>query len=129
MSLEALERSETQYRNLVNNATDIIHETDAEGHFTFVNPIGYAVMGWQEGTLIGVNYLSIVRPDWQKRVAEHFRNEAQERSATSYVEFPVVTRSGGNPNLKPENSESFNAGIIRIMSPKAPKRMTRGRTG
>ncbi len=89
---DALERSELQYRNLVNNATDIIHETDAVGHFTFVNPIGHAVMGWEEGALIGVNYLTIVRPDWQERVVAHFRSEAREGRASSYIEFPVITR-------------------------------------
>jgi PAS domain S-box-containing protein len=92
---DALERSEALYRNLVNNATDIIHETDAAGHFTFVNPIAYRAMGYPEGSLIGVNYLSIIRQDWQARVAAHFSTEAREGSGTSYIEFPVVTRDKG----------------------------------
>ena len=92
---EALERSEALYRNLVNNATDIIHETDAVGHFTFVNPIAHRAMGYPEGSLIGVNYLSIIRADWQERVASHFSVEAREGSGTSYIEFPVVTRDKG----------------------------------
>ncbi len=91
----ALQRSEALYRNLVNNATDIIHETDAEGQFTFVNPIGYKVLSRDEGTLLGVNYLTIVRPDWRKRVGAHFRNEAREGRTTSYIEFPVETRDTG----------------------------------
>ena len=109
---DALERSETRYRHLVNNATDIIHETDAEGHFTFVNPIGHRVMGWDEGTLLGVNYLAIIRPDWRERVGLHFRDQAQSGSPTSYIEFPVITADGREIWIGQQTQPIFQNGAL-----------------
>ena len=109
---DALQLSEARYRALVDNASDIIHETDAEGHFTFVNPIGYRVMGWDEGSLIGVNYLSIIRPDWQERVGLHFSEQARTGKPTTYVEFPVITRDGRQVWIGQETQPIFTSGQL-----------------
>ena len=61
---EALRQSENRYRQIVENATDIIYNTDAIGRFTYVNPVGLKITGYPEEELIGKAYLELVRPDW-----------------------------------------------------------------
>ena len=48
---EALKESEKKYRQVVENATEIIYTVDEKGNFTYANPAGLKVTGYSLGEL------------------------------------------------------------------------------
>ena len=48
-----LQESETRYRNVIDQATDIIYSTDEEGYFTFINPKGIDAFGYSAKEILG----------------------------------------------------------------------------
>jgi PAS domain S-box-containing protein len=91
---ERLRESEGRYRQLVETAHDIIYRTDANGYFTYVNPVASRVLGYAPGELAGKHYLELIRPDHRARVQEQLRRQYWQRTATSYDEFVALARDG-----------------------------------
>ena len=90
----ALRDSEERYRDLVENAEDIIYQTDALGHFTYVNPIAIKRTGFSEDELIGKNYLELIHPDAQEAATKFYGTQFIKKKPSTYLEFPIVTQSG-----------------------------------
>jgi PAS domain S-box-containing protein len=92
---EVLRESEERYRSLVDNASDIVFRTDETGHFTFVNPVGIRIMGYEEEEIIGRHYPTLIRPDMREEVIRFFGIQFVKRLQNTYSEYPVITKEGG----------------------------------
>jgi PAS domain S-box-containing protein len=90
----AVERTERRYRDLVDNASDMIYRTDPYGRFTFVNPVATRILGFDEGELLSMKYFELMRPDWVPRAMNFYEKAAKTREST-YLEFPVRKKDGG----------------------------------
>jgi PAS domain S-box-containing protein len=90
---KAVERTERRYRDLVDNASDMIYRTDPFGRFTFVNPVATRILGYDEGELLSMKYFELMRPDWVPRAMNFYEKSAKSREAT-YLEFPVRKKNG-----------------------------------
>ena len=90
----ALRASEERLRYFVENAQDIIYYCDTAGHFTYVNPTAARVMQFEERDLIGRHFVTLIRGDYQKTAAEFYQRQIIERTPTTYLEFPSITKSG-----------------------------------
>jgi PAS domain S-box-containing protein len=91
---ERLRDSEGRYRQLVENAQDIIYRTDMWGFFTYVNPVATRVTGWPADRIVGRHFLELIREDHRHRVEEHLKAQYRDRVGSSYDEFVAVTRGG-----------------------------------
>jgi len=91
---EALRASEERLRLIVEHAQDLIYYCDAEGRFTYVNPTAARVMQFEERDLIGRHFVTLIRGDYQKTAAEFYQRQIIERTPTTYLEFPSITKSG-----------------------------------
>ena len=89
----AVERTERRYRDLVDNASDMIYRTDPFGRFTFVNPVATRILGFDEGELLSMKYFELMRPDWVPRAMGFYEKSAKTREST-YLEFPVRKKDG-----------------------------------
>lgn len=91
---QELEAREAQFRQIVENATDIVYLTDSDGRFVYANPAGRAAVGYSMEELRGMSWRDLVREDQRAEVkafyAEHLRN------GTLHVnrQLPLVARSG-----------------------------------
>jgi PAS domain S-box-containing protein len=94
VSQNALQESEKRYRQVVENATEIIYTVDVKGNFTYGNPAGLKVTGYSLHDLRELNYMDLVVPDHRERVSQAYINQFRERRPTSYIEFPFFNKSG-----------------------------------
>ena len=91
---EALRESKERYRTLVDNATDIVFRTDNSGHFTFVNPAGIRITGYEEKELIGKHYPTLIRPDMRDEAIKLFGRQFVKGIDNTYTEYPILTKEG-----------------------------------
>jgi len=89
-----LRQSEERYRHIVDQAGDIIYQTNFQGRFTLVNPAAIRMTEYTEGELIGRHYLELIKPDHRETVEKFYREQFTHRSPRSYHELPIVTKSG-----------------------------------
>jgi two-component system cell cycle sensor histidine kinase/response regulator CckA len=94
VSQNALQQSEKRYRQVVENATEIIYTVDVKGNFTYSNPAGLKVTGYSLHELQKLNYVDLVLPDHRARVVRIYVKQFREKLPTTYVEFPFFGKSG-----------------------------------
>ncbi|HKY20786.1 MAG TPA: PAS domain S-box protein [Vicinamibacterales bacterium] len=90
----ALRDGEARYRQLTEQATDIIYNCDLDGRFTFVNPTATRLMQYTEQELLGRPFLSLVRDDYQKRVADFYERQRTGSISSTYFELPTIAKDG-----------------------------------
>jgi len=93
-SEKALQEAEKRYRQVVENATEIIYSTNTKGNFTYGNPASLKVTGFSLEELRQYNYQDLVVPEHRERVMEIYVNQFRERLPTTYVEFPFFSKTG-----------------------------------
>ena len=91
---EALRESQDRYKTLVESAIEIIYQTDHRGHFTFVNPVVTRVLGFSPEECVGRHYLDLVAPEAREETRAFYRAQVAQRTATSYLQLPVITKTG-----------------------------------
>ena len=91
---EALHQGEARYRQLTEQATDIIYNCDLVGRFTFVNPTGTRLTKFTEQELLGRHFLSLIRKDYRERAAEFYTRQRLQSIRSTYFEFPVIAKDG-----------------------------------
>lgn len=85
---------EKRYRQLVENASDMIFQTDAKGTFTLINPGALRSTGYSETEIIGKQYLDLIRPDYREKVARFYGLQFVKKMPVTYSEFPLMTKHG-----------------------------------
>ena len=91
---QALQESEKRYREVVENASDIIYSTDRNGRFEYANAAALRVTGYSHEELIDLSYLDLILPAYHSRVRTKYFRQTLGKQPSSYVEFPFYTRSG-----------------------------------
>ncbi len=87
---EEIRRLKEFHENIVQNLTEGILITDAEGYFTFVNPVIAHVLGWTVQELIGQHWTAIVPVDQQPIVRA--ANERRKRGVADRYELELVRK-------------------------------------
>jgi len=71
---DALADSETRYRLMADNASDMISRLDAKGVITFMSPASKALLGFKPEELVGKRVIDLTHPDDVPGVQAYFRN-------------------------------------------------------
>ena len=89
---EATQRAtQDRYRLLFEDATDVIFETDQEGHFTLINPAALRTFGYCAADVLGRRFTEFIRKDYSPIVFDHYRRQVEAGERASYIEFPAIT--------------------------------------
>ncbi len=91
---EKLRQSEENYRHMVEEASDVVYTTSADGNFTYVNPVASRLTGYSEEELLGMHFSSLVVPEWRQRVRRFYLRQAARKAQETHLEFPILTRTG-----------------------------------
>jgi two-component system cell cycle sensor histidine kinase/response regulator CckA len=86
---EALRQSEERYRELFENANDMVFTLDLDGNFTAINRSGERITGYERDELLGRNFAQLVAPE----DAESTYGLAGDGDARTF-ECSIIARDG-----------------------------------
>ena len=98
--ISELQESETKYRNVIEQATDIIYSTNADGYITFVNARGVEAFGYTEKELLGRYFIDFVLDKYKEDVKAF---AGQLISNVVFIEYSECIRPS-YPNLHKRDS-------------------------
>jgi PAS domain S-box-containing protein len=90
-----LQESEARFRQIVENASDIIYRADMDGNFTYANPSALKMMGYaSEQEVLGRKYLDLTTPEFRHKLKRIYDHQYISKTKNTYYEFPAVTEDG-----------------------------------
>lgn len=91
---DALRKAGARYRDLFENANDIIYTYDLQGNFTSVNKLAERLIGYRAEDLIGMNIANIAAPEYF--ALERQRLESGENSSSDLAprEIEIICKDG-----------------------------------
>jgi PAS domain S-box-containing protein len=91
---EELEQSETRFRSLIQNSSDIIQILDRENRLVYSSPAIYKILGYPEDSQNNRNILDLVHPDDRDRVAADLKEVYSRTNPGTPTEYRMLTASG-----------------------------------
>jgi two-component system sensor histidine kinase UhpB len=88
-----LQDSDERYRELFENASDMIFFTDPAGRITSINPAGERLTGYQSAELPAISLIEIVAPQ-HARLADEMLQCGTTGSESGNYELEIVTKDG-----------------------------------
>ncbi|MFV8347536.1 PAS domain S-box protein [Flavobacterium sp. ZB4P13] len=85
---------QNQYKNLIQNATDIIFEVDDDGNFTFVNDFTIKALGYEEKEILTRNYSEFIRTDYIYEMMSFYQNLEENEHDFPIIEIPLLKNGG-----------------------------------
>ncbi|PYS80920.1 MAG: hypothetical protein DMF70_10040 [Acidobacteria bacterium] len=90
----AVRESEERYRDLFENANDIIYTIDLAGNFTSLNQTGERLTGYTQAEALCMNLTRVVAPDHLSVVRENLARKIESKNNSSVYETEIITKSG-----------------------------------
>ncbi len=90
---EALRTSEERYRELFENANDVIFLHDLNGRVVAINRAAEYLTGYSRLEVIGQNFGDLIAPEARHQMQDSIRNHLGG-SATQHYELPILSKFG-----------------------------------
>ncbi|APB34528.1 sensory box histidine kinase/response regulator [Gloeomargarita lithophora Alchichica-D10] len=103
----ALSASEARYRDLFENAHDLIQSVDIHGHFIYVNRAWKRALGYQDEQIKNLTLWEVIHPDSVEHCRQGFQRLA-EIGTLPFVELKVRNRDGDILLLEGSTSCSYD---------------------
>ncbi|WP_161971773.1 PAS domain S-box protein [Algoriphagus kandeliae] len=101
-----------RYRIMVEEALDIIYETDIQGNFKFVNGVASEILGYSRSELLNMHYLQLIPDENKQAVQQFYRNQVDSKESNTYLEFPIITKEGKKEWVGQRTRMFFNNGEL-----------------
>jgi PAS domain S-box-containing protein len=85
---------QNQYKNLIENANDIIYETNLKGNYTFINKHSEVISGYSLEELYKKHFSEIIRDDYREKVLSFYASINKDANKFPTLIFPVVSKKG-----------------------------------
>ncbi|HMT06763.1 MAG TPA: PAS domain S-box protein [Pyrinomonadaceae bacterium] len=89
----ALRSSEAQFRDLFENANDLIYTHDLDGNITSLNRAGEIITGYTREEALRVNISQVVAPEFLDKARQMTSEKLRGKTPTSY-EVDILTKDG-----------------------------------
>jgi diguanylate cyclase (GGDEF)-like protein/PAS domain S-box-containing protein len=89
----ALRESEQRYRELVENANDIVYTHDLDGRFLTLNRAGERISGYRQDEILGMTVADVVAPGDVERARRMIARKLEGDERTTY-ELDILTKDG-----------------------------------
>lgn len=97
---EASARSETRYREILENVEDGYYETNLKGEFNFVNEQWAAIHGCSVAEMLGTSYKDYMLPDMVDGIAAQFNQVYKSGEPRKSLVSRIVTKDGRHRHLE-----------------------------
>ncbi len=125
---KALKGSEKKYRDLIDNANDVIIVIEPTGYFSFVNLMFCEMTGYSMKEAKKLHFTKLIHPDDSAIVNENFERVLAGGTIPKNYEFRVLTKSGevlyAELNATPINKEEEIVGIEAIVRDTTERKRT-----
>ncbi|HXG68708.1 MAG TPA: response regulator [Blastocatellia bacterium] len=91
---EALRKSEERYRDLFENANDILYTHDLQGNFTSINKMAELLTGHSRAELVGTNIAEILAPGYAELARENMKKKLEGTLESSTYDLEIVCKDG-----------------------------------
>jgi PAS domain S-box-containing protein len=90
-----LQESESRFRQIVENASDLIYRVDRNGRITYANLSVVRALGYaSEKEISGKHYLDLVPPELRHKVKRIYEHQWLSKTPNTYYEVPVMAAAG-----------------------------------
>jgi PAS domain S-box-containing protein len=95
----SIRESEERYRELFENANDIIYTHDLQGNFTSLNRSGERITGYSREEVATMNVADVIAPEYLNLAREMIARKANEKVSTVY-EIDIMSKPGRRVRLE-----------------------------
>ena len=96
---DALKISEARFRELFENANDLIYTHDLQGNFTSLNRAGEIITGYSREEALEKNISEIIAPEHLDRARQMIRRKIKGEAPTTY-ELEIIAKEGHRVTLE-----------------------------
>ena len=89
-----IKSKERVYRNIVQNASDLIYTCDVQGNILYANNTMITQSGYSKEKLIGSNVRNYIPDKYKDKIHNFYRFQFEQKIESTYIEIPVLTANG-----------------------------------
>ena len=87
-------KSENMYREIIEEAGDVLYTSDAQGKFTYINQRVTELTEYSSKELIGKHFSVLIAPEWQEAIRSSYRRQFRNKEHETVMEFLIHTKTG-----------------------------------
>ncbi|HLL72564.1 MAG TPA: PAS domain S-box protein [Pyrinomonadaceae bacterium] len=106
-----LRESEERYRELFENANDVIYTTDLKGRYLSVNRVVEKVSGYTCAEVRGMNFTQLVAPEYLELSRQMMARKLAGDEATTFYETEIIAKSGERVLLEVSSQLIYDEGV------------------
>ncbi len=106
----ALRHSEERYRELIDNANDVIYTLDLEGRYTSLNRAGERATGYTAEEVRALTWEQVVAPEHRALTHEMLARKLNGQATRTFYEVEIVARDGHRVPLEVSTQLIYEGG-------------------
>ncbi len=108
---DALKESELKYRQLIENANDIIYVHDLEGNYISINEVAERVLGYTREEALALNMTEIAAAEHVELVKQNLSRKIAGEARQTIYELDCIRKDGGRATLEVNSSVITKEGV------------------
>ncbi len=108
---EELRNGEERFRNIIENASDIIYIHDLEGNYVSINQAGERIFGYTRDEALKMNMRDIAVPEHLNLVREQLERKLNGESKQTSYEVDCLRKDGSRLTLEVNSSAILKNGV------------------